>query len=97
MERVEARHGGHAAEAPGWEMAGPGPAGLWRGWRPGTEGTQQSRVVESRVVRGWLLPSWLCLAVCPRSSQMVVWLPRSALPRAVTRYVLSGLREQKAE
>lgn len=29
-------------------------------------------------------------SVCSHSSQMVVWLPRSALPRAVTRYGLSG-------
>lgn len=29
-------------------------------------------------------------SICSHSSQMVVWLPRSALPRAVTRYGLPG-------
>lgn len=71
-------------------------SGQWRGLRPGTEGMQQSKGVESCVIRGWLLPPWLCSAACPHSSQMVVWLPRSALPRAVTRYVLSGLWEQES-
>ncbi|XP_043345655.1 uncharacterized protein LOC122455002 [Cervus canadensis] len=47
VERVEAGHGGHAAEAPGWEMAGPSPSGPWRGWRLGTEGTQQ-RLLDGR-------------------------------------------------
>ena len=101
LSQVRGEGGGRARRAcsrGSWMGDGrPSPSGLWRGWRLGTEGTQQSRVVESRVVRGWLLPPWLCSAVCPRSSQMVVWLPRSALPRAVTRYVLSGLWEQKAE
>lgn len=36
--------------------------------------------------------------VCPHSSQMVVWLPRSALPRAVIRYgLLSGCRDRRTE
>lgn len=45
----------------------------------------------------WILPamSALSFAFLFYSSQMVVWLPRSALPRAVTRYgLLSGYGEE---
>lgn len=50
--------------------------------RPGQEGTRWPPELDS-VLLGFPEPQ-----SCPCSSQMVVWLPRSALPRAVTRYGL---------